>query len=395
VLGRPLSVAMFSDSALPVLNGVSISIDALVQGLRNAGHSVQMFTTRHAGHRDSDANTHRFMAVETPWTRDYPLALPPFYFKLPRFRRSRFDVVHTHTPFTLGFVGLRWAESAGLPVVSTYHTLYDKYAHYVPFFPKGYVRYKIAKHTNYYYNCVDEVIVPSAQAARWLRRHSVKTPMSVIPTGIPKPNPRERREAREALGIGPGRKVALYVGRIAREKNMGTLLQGIALARQRDPRLMLMLVGDGPFRRQCVERSWELGIGDHVRFVGFVPRSQVDQYYTAADLFTFCSITETQGLVVGEAMSYGLPAVVVQGGGAGALIEDGVNGLLVKNDAFELAEAVLSVLRNPDLAASLSASAKSTIQSYGTEEMVRQIVGVYRRAIGEELMDEERAIVLR
>lgn len=373
---------MFSDSALPILNGVSVSIDALIRQLRDGGHSVHLFTSRYPGHSETDPNTHRFFAIETPIAKDYPLALPPFYRHVRDFRAAQFDIVHTHTPFTIGFVGLRWAESHDIPVVSTYHTLYDKYQHYIPLMPKRYLRFKVAKHTNYYYNRVRHVITPSEAAQRWLLRHSVRTQVSVIPTGVPNPKSFDQVALRAKLGLKPHERLMLYVGRIAVEKNLTALIEMAKHAMQSDSNLRLWLVGDGPAREQYRMMARDLGIGDRVRIVGFVPRPEVDQYYAAADVFVFCSTTETQGLVIVEAMTYGLPAVVMRGGGAGAAIEDGVNGHLVGNDPQEMADCVLRVLKNEAQYARLADGAKTTSYQYTVAAMAEQVLAVYFQTLG-------------
>lgn len=378
-----LRIAIFSDSVLPILNGVSVSIDALVTELRDQGHSAHVFTAAFHRHKDTDPNTYRFMAVETPWMRGYPLAFPPFYQMLPAFRRHRFDIIHTHTPFTLGTVGLRWGQSHGIPVVSTYHTLYDRYAHYIPLLPRRYVRFKIAKHTNFYYNHVDHVITPTEASMKWLRRHSVTKPISVIPTGIPQVALYDRAETRSQFGVGPDQRIMLYVGRIAAEKNLDTLFAMAAHAFALDPALRLWLVGDGPYRKVCTEMARDLGIGDRVRFVGFVPRAEVDRYYAAADVFVFSSITETQGLVVQEAMVYGLPAVVVAGGGAAAAVLDGENGFVVKNDPVVFARAVMEIVADAGLYRVLSEGAVRSIRGSGTREMCDKVVQVYRTVMAE------------
>ena len=298
-----------------------------------------------------------------------------------KFRRHEFDVIHTHTPFMLGMVGFRWGESHGIPVVSTYHTLYDRYAHYFKLLPYRYVRFRIAKHTNFYYNHVSHVITPSEASLKWLRRHSVTTPVTIIPTGIPLPQMVERSEARQALNISPESRVLLYVGRLAREKNLNVLLEMAALAMNDDPNVRLWLVGDGPARQDCVAQVRQLGIGDRVRFVGFVPRAEVDRYYAAADLFVFSSITETQGLVVQEAMSYGLPAIAVGGGGASAAIVDGENGFIVKNDPQEFSQTALRVLHQDALQARLSEQALRSVRSQGLPQMCQDVVQVYRQVI--------------
>lgn len=387
---RTLRIAVFSDSALPILNGVSVSIASLIAELRRLGHSVDIYTASYFRYQDPDPNTYRFPALQTPWTRGYPLAVPPFYPMLRHFRRHPYDVVHSHTPFTLGLVGLRWAQSHGIPIVSTYHTLYDKYSHYVPFFPKRYVRYKIAKHTNFYYNSVDHVITPSEAARRWLVRHSVRKPITVVPTGTPAGRMIDRAEARASLQADPEHRILLYAGRIAREKNMGTLIEGASEVLRQDRTAHLWLVGDGPYRRDCMEMVRRLGIGDRVRFVGFVPRDEVDRYYCAADLFLFASVTETQGLVVSEAMTYGLPAVVVQGGGAGASVVDGENGFLVRNDAGQLAQRALQLLSDESLYARMSDAARRSVRSYTIADMVERVLDVYGCVLGLDRKGEAR-----
>ena len=388
-----LRIAIFSDSALPVLNGVSISIDSLITELRHQGHSVHLFTARSRHFIDPDPHTYRFRAIETPWTKGYPLAFPPFYRMLRRFRRHKFDVVHTHTPFTIGFVGMRWAESHGIPVVSTYHTLYDRYVHYIPYFPRRYLRFKLAKHTNFYYNRVDHVITPSEAALRWIRRHSVSTPATVVPTAALARRFYDRSETRLKLGMPANQKILLYVGRLAKEKNLSGLLEMAVLALRQDASTRLWLVGDGPYRSECISMARELGIGDKVKFVGSVPRDQVDAYYAAADLFVFASITETQGLVVQEAMNYGLPAVAVTGGGASESIEDGVNGFAVKNDTGTFARQVLEVLHDEQLHASLSNGALRSVRETGIEAMAAKVVEVYRGVIAEHQAQREQELV--
>jgi len=377
-----LRIAIFSDSALPILNGVSISIDGLISDLRDRGHSVHLFTAAYPKFKDPDPNTFRFRSIETPIAKGYPLAFQPFYRMLSKFRQQEFDIVHTHTPYTLGFVGLRWAESHGIPIVSTYHTLYDRYAHYISIAPRRYVRFRIAKHTNLYYNSVDHVITPSEASAKWLRRHSVTSPITVVPTGVPRGGFFTRAESRQQLGIGPDQKIMLYVGRLAKEKNLDFLFESVARVFATEGNARLWLVGDGPYREGCQALVRRLGIGDKVRFVGSVARQEVDRYYAAADLFVFSSITETQGLVILEAMNYGLPAVAVAGGGAAEAISDGENGLVSRPDQGALADAITRVLQNEELKSHLSMNALRTAREHGPERSVDRILEVYQRVMG-------------
>ncbi len=377
----PLKIAVFSDSALPILNGVSVSIDQMIRQFRHFGHSVHLFTSGYPGHSETDPNTHRFFAAHTPFARDYPLSLPPFYPWLREFRRHDFDIVHTHTPFTVGFVGLRWAESHEIPIVSTYHTHYDKYEHYIPVFPKAYVRYKIAKHLNYYYNSVDHVVTPSEASRKWLQRHAVRKPVSVIPTGIPLAKNLDRSEIRTRLGVSPDQKVILYAGRVAREKNLDVFFATAQVVMSKNPHAVLWIVGDGPAKERYRRMANELRIGDRTTFFGFVPRADVDQFYAAADLFLFASQTETQGLVVSEAMSYGLPAVVVNSGGAAEAVSDSVNGYRVSNSPAELSGAVLRILENEQLRLEFGVGARSAALELSIPYMAQSIIDVYRGVI--------------
>lgn len=381
----PLRVAIFSDSALPILNGVSVSVDSLIEELRNQGHSAHLFCPQFPKHRESDPNTYRFRAIETPWTKGFPFAYPPYIRMLRKFRQHQFDVIHLHTLGIVGFVGLRWAESHEIPVVATYHTLYDRYAHYIPYIPRRYVRFKIAKHTNYMFSRVDRVITPSEASLKWLRRHSVDTPAVVIPTGVRRRAIVDRSQVRQSLGIPPEQSLMLYVGRLAKEKNLTTLFEMAARVFAHDGHARLWLVGDGPFRQECTSIVRAMNIGDRVRFVGFVPHDQVERYYAAADLFVFASETETQGLVIQEAMVHGLPCVAVTGGGASLSIEPGENGLIVRNNASEFASAVLSVLEDDRLYAKLAEGASKSGREFGTGRMCTEIVRVYREAIADHI----------
>lgn len=372
---------MFSDSYAPLLNGVSISIASLVGELRARGHSVHLYTSRYPGHKDSDPNIVRMRAIHTPWTGDYPVAIPPFYSYVRGFRKHKFDLVHTHTPYTIGYVGMRWAESHGLPLVSTYHTLYEKYAHYIPYFPKWYLIYKIWKHTNYYYNLCDQVIAPSEAAKRSLDRHCVTRPITVIPTGVLPPKRLSRSDARDAIGVRPDERVLLYVGRMAIEKNLSLLLDAVAIVMRERPTTRFILVGDGPDRTRCEAKARDLGIGDKTRFIGAIPRSDVDTYYAAADLFVFASVTETQGLVIGEAMQCGVPAVAVYGGGASAGIKDDENGYVLPPDVTAFANTVLRVIGNAALLERLSRGAIASVQNLTPGRSCDQVLEVYERAL--------------
>lgn len=360
---------------------MSVSVEALVEELRIKGHSVQVFTSRFPKYRDDDPNVWRFPAIKLPFFPQYPLAVPPFYGAVRHFRAQRFDLIHTHTPYTVGFVGLRWAESHNIPVVSTYHTLYERYAHYVPYFPKVYVRYKIAKHTNYYYNRVAHVITPSEAAFTSLRRQSVNSPITVVRTGNPPIRKIDRKDARMKIGARDDEKALLYVGRMSKEKNIILLLDAVAEVMRERTDTRMWMVGDGPDRVAAQKYARAIGIGDRVKCVGAVTREQVDSYYAAADLFVFASTTETQGLVIGEAMTHGLPAVAARGGGASDNIVDDETGVIVGSSVIQISDAVKRLLGNPALLGRLSESCRRTSRDWTHSASCERVLEVYREVL--------------
>jgi glycosyltransferase involved in cell wall biosynthesis len=384
---QPLKIAVFSDSLLPLANGVSVSIDTLVSELRRKGHEVHLFAPDFPGHRDSPASqTHRFPSIRLRWADGYPVALPPAYPLLQRFRRESYDLVHTHTIGIASYIGLKWARAHEIPLVASYHTLYDRYAHYCTALPRRYVRYKIARHTQQFYNQADAVITPSEAAKRWLKRHKVNTPIKVIATGIPRPEARAltRAEARATLGIEPGSRVLLTVGRLVEEKNLRTLIEATtAVLRQLGPSAQHWFVGDGPYRSELVKAANQAGVGKQLRLVGAVEPSQVAPYYSAADLFVFASVTETQGLVVQEAMSYGLPAVLIEGGGASGAVCHGVTGFLAKNNADSFASTIQQALSSPDELLRIGMNAEAEIHQHDPSQMAHDVEAVYRSVLAE------------
>ena len=380
--GRPLSIALFSDSALPIRNGVSVSIDALVGHLREQGHNVHLFAPRYPGFVDEDPNVHRLRSLMTPFAGGTPFAWPLFT-GARRFKREQFDVVHVHTPWITGMLGVRWARNAGIPVVATYHTQYVRYIHYVHFGPDWLKKAVTVRHICRVLNSCSRVIVPSAPGRRWLRRMGVHRPTSVIPTGVPKPRRFAQFSERGRLGARPGQTIVLTCSRLAPEKNFDLLISAFSRAVKLDPSLVLWIVGDGPDREQITELIRLHGIGNNVRLFGSVERSEVDHFYAAADLFVFTSVTETQGLVVLEAMSYGLPVVVCRGGGASTPIVDGVNGLKVRTDPVQISDAILRVAHDEWLAAKLCDGAKQSARRATVDVMARDTVKVYREALGD------------
>jgi glycosyltransferase involved in cell wall biosynthesis len=297
------------------------------------------------------------------------------------------DVIHTQSPFLMGVIAQRVARLNNVPIVATNHTIYTQYLHYVPFSP-SLVRMSAHIWIGWYYAGCSEVITPSEFAASRLRsEYNVQqSKIAVIPSGIPIPprvSDEERAAVRQKYGIPADAPVLIYAGRMAQEKNLPMLLAACeqVIFRKR-PDAYLLLAGAGMHAAELREAANQSAIlRDRVILTGFLPRAALDPIYAAATLLTFPSLTETQGMVLGEAMAVGTPCVAVDVGGAPETIEDGVDGVRVPNDPEAFGAAVVDLLNDPARLEVMSAAAVRGADRRTPERMAEKVLAVYRRAM--------------
>jgi 1,2-diacylglycerol 3-alpha-glucosyltransferase len=377
-----LRVGLFTNNYFPMLGGVPTAIDTIRQGLEVLGHEVVIVAPRMAGSDDGRHRVIRVPAVPAPTYPDFALPLPIGPALARRLRALDLDVFHAHHPFLLGASARRLARAAGRPFVFTYHTLYDRYAHYVPL-PRPIVARQAIRWSTGFADTADLVLAPSDFVARRLRTHGVRRPIEVLPTGIDldRFQPGARATARQALGLAADDRLLLYVGRLDREKNLGFLLD--AVARIQIPRVRLLLVGRGTQAAALGRAATARALEDRVELRGGSPPDGLPTYYRAADAFVFASTTETQGLAVLEAMACGLPVVAVRASGIEEVVVEGVSGLLVSEDAADFAAAVTQVLADSDLAAKLAIGGREAALPFASTALARRLVAAYGRARGE------------
>jgi 1,2-diacylglycerol 3-alpha-glucosyltransferase len=377
-----LRVGLFTNNYFPMLGGVPTAVETIRRGLEALGHEVVIVAPRMAGADDGERPVIRVPALPAPTYPDFALPLPLSPALARRLRALDLDVFHAHHPFLLGASARRLARASGRAFVFTYHTLYDRYAHYVPL-PRAMVARRAIRWSAGFADTADLVLAPSDFVAQRLRAQGVRRPIEVLPTGVDLDHfrPGDRAGARRALGLAADDRVLLYVGRLDREKNLEFLLD--AVARTRTPRVRLLLVGRGTqtaaLRREAASRGW----GDRVELRGGSPPAGLPAYYQAADAFVFASTTETQGLAVLEAMACGLPVVAVRASGVEEIVTDGVSGLLVPEDAAAFAIAVDQILADADLGGKLALGGREAASPIGSTALTRRLVAAYRRARGE------------
>jgi glycosyltransferase involved in cell wall biosynthesis len=376
-------IAIFTESYVPVVNGVASAVQWLAGALREE-HEVVIYAPRFPGHEDRDGGVVRLPSFPAPGQTGYPLASPLLPGEFRRFAARRFDAVHTQSPFTLGQVGMRWARRAGIPVVTTYHTLYVEYAHYAGWIPAGMSRPWLRWVSRNYCNACDQVAVPTAPIRAVLQEYGVRTPIRVIPTGLPA-RPATSADAgpdpRGAFGIPSEAELVLYAGRLAREKNLELLFAAFARVAAARPRAHLLVAGGGPMEAEARAMAAVEGVADRVTFAGFLPQERLWPCYRAASAFAFTSLTDTQGLVIVEAKSVGLPVVSVDAYGPSTVVRDGIDGLLVPNDAGAFAGAIARLLSDPQERDRMSAAALEDSRRFRIESTAAAYLQLYAEAM--------------
>ncbi|HEX3670635.1 MAG TPA: glycosyltransferase [Candidatus Cybelea sp.] len=309
---EPLRLGFFTEIYRPVVNGVVASVESLADGLRARGHEVYCFAPRIPGYEEADGPVFRMPSLPLPTRTPYRLTLPLVSRRNLNTVIKRLSLVHVHSPFVTGWMGVRYARRYGMPLVYTYHTQLEAYAHYVPFEANA-TRFAAAQLTRTFANTADAVVVPTPAMATRLRELGVTVRIEVVPSGIDLAHfgsGRRDSALRSRIGIGANDRMILYVGRLAREKNVELLLA--ALARAGDESLKLVIAGDGPHRADLERRSAEAGVDRAVRFLGVVARDELPGLYASADAFVMPSTTETQGLVIAEAMAAGAYVIAAE-----------------------------------------------------------------------------------
>jgi glycosyltransferase involved in cell wall biosynthesis len=364
-----------------MLGGVPTAVETIRRSLEILGHHVVIVAPRMGGASDEGRAVVRVPAVPAPTYPDFALPMPLGAALTRRLLALDLDVLHAHHPFLLGASARRLARTSGRPFVFTNHTLYDRYAHYVPL-PRGMVARGALRWSVRFADTADLVLTPSDFVAHRLRAQGVRPPIEVIPTGIDLDQfrPGGCAAARRLLGFGPDERLLLYVGRLDREKNLEFLTD--AVARVREPGVRFVLVGRGTQAESLRRLASVRGLGDRVEFRGGVAPDRLPAYYRAANVFVFASTTETQGLAVLEAMACGLPVVAVRASGIEEVVTDGVSGLLVPEDAEAFAAAVDQILADADLGAKLATGGREAASAFGAATVAGRLEAAYRRARG-------------
>lgn len=376
-----MRIGVFTDSYKPYTSGVVTSICTFKDELIKMGHEVFIFAPSYPNYNEYEENVFRYYSLPSPTNKDYTLAIPVYPGMNRLLKKLDLDIIHVHSPVMLGRVGLHYAKKYGIPIVFTYHTLYDQYVHYVPV-PQELAKEVAIKYSTSFCNQCDHVIVPSTEVEEILINNNVRKPISVIPTGVPlhkftgKPG---ENWLRAHYSIPEENKILLFVGRLTKEKNLEFLIKAFAKVKQSMPNTTLVLTAQGPLEHDLKKLAKTLGLSleTEVIFTGALPFDTLVNVYYSSDLFVFSSVTETQGLVLIEAMAAGLPVVAVSAYGVQDMVDSGINGILTTCDQEEFSKAIIEVLSDEEMYSEFQKNAITKANSLSSTNMAKKLNQVY------------------
>lgn len=389
-----MNIGFFSETYRPDINGVITSMDSFRAELERAGHTVYVF----APGEDlfpapwkkprRERRVFRFNSFQYPLYKSIRVAIP---FNVPVARKIpslKLDLVHSHTPFSMGLFAQWVARQEDISHVHTYHTLYPEYAKF--YFP-GFKKWNekgAEKISALFCNATTEVIAPSDGIKRKLRGYGITKPITTVPTGIDRDffeTKGSKAAARKRYRIPASAPVLITVARLGREKSIDYLLRSFKRVLRKCPDAYYLIVGDGPARLELETLARELGVAEQVIFTGLITkRPEVIQAYKAADVFIFASKTDTQCLTLLEAAATGLPLVARHDKPLETALHDKRNGAFVRGGESQFAQTVDRVLDDPNLAKRFGAASVKIARGQSAEKRTGELLKVYDRAIAAE-----------
>lgn len=379
-----MKILMMTNTFAPHVGGVARSVERFTQAYRARGHEVLVVAPTFADAQDDEPGVIRVKAIQDVFSSGFSLALP-----VPARVREAVDafapdIVHSHHPILLGDTALRLAATRDLPIVFTHHTMYEHYTHYYPGDSEPLRRF-VSRIATGYANLCDTVFAPSESVAATIRERGVTAPIEIVPTGVDTAQFAEGdgRQARRRYDVPENAFVVGHLGRLAPEKNLDWMAEAIARFAADRPEVHVLIVGKGPSMQPVRDLFEAEGLGDRLTFTGTLSGQDLVDAYHAMDVFAFASKSETQGMVLTEAMAAGVPVVALDAPGAREVVADRDNGrLLTDGDQAAFAEALAWVADRPaPEAEALRDRARRTADGFSIDATADAALGHYRALI--------------
>lgn len=385
-----MKVLMLSDVYFPRVNGVSTSIRTFRRALAAAGHEIDLICPAYGDADVPEAGVQRIPARRVVFDpEDRMMHARAVLRQADELAGRGYGLIHVQTPFVAHWLGVRLARRLDLPLTETYHTFFEEYLyHYVPLLPRAALRALARTVSRVQCNALDGLVVPSQAMLDKLHGYGIRVPAAVIPTGLDGDSlgSGDGAALRAAHGIAPDRPVLVHVGRLAHEKNVDALLHMLFELRRLVPDVLLLIAGEGPAERHLRALAARLGLDAQVRFLGYLDRAAgLPGCYRAGDAFVFASRTETQGLVLLEAMSLGVPVVSTAVMGTRDIVGPQRGAVAVGEDPVEFAAACARVLGDAALRARLGTEARAFAQGWSATATAGALAGFWQQCIDERL----------
>ena len=382
-----MKILFISDVYYPRINGVSTSIKSFKENLEQLGHEVRLIAPEYNNHLCSEKWIKRVPSFQVPYDPEDRLMN---YFELKKLKKwvesEKFDLIHIHTPFMAHYFGLNLRKTLSIPCIETYHTFFEDYLHhYIPWLPEKFGRRFARWISRRQCNSVDGVVVPSKPMLDVLTQYGIDKTMSVIPTGIDEHFLTKRNSDVFKLNyqLPMNKKILLYVGRVAKEKNIEFLLHVVKNISREYKDILLLITGEGPADKDLDLKIKELGIYEFVKRLPYLDRgNELPQCYSAADVFVFSSKSETQGIVPLEAMAQGTPVVAIAEMGIASVIKNNEGAFATKDNLEEFVSCVKKLISNDKLHTSQSKKAyKYVKENWAASVQAEKVVSFYKASI--------------
>ncbi|MDR2210068.1 MAG: glycosyltransferase [Spirochaetaceae bacterium] len=407
-----MKIAMFTDAYWPRVNGVTVSVDTFSRALSRAGHEVMIVCAQYPADpmlptplppgSPGSISTERKNPEQERITI---LRIPSYRFlfsredRIAKLAKRRWvekeldkfepDVVHVNSEFIIAQIGFWYAKKRRLPAVYTFHTIWEDYVvNYIPLVPEFLLRFTIRRLQKMLLRQSDLVIVPTLQIKEFVKSYHIKRETRLLPTGIDpvlfqhdkKTVEKFRLRLEKKYPILKGRRILLFAGRVAKEKNLSFIIRLFPLLLENHSDLALVIAGNGPSQDYYMEEAQNCGVMDRCVFTGYLERTELSLAYAVSHIFLMPSLTETQGLVTIEAMLSGVPVVAIGAMGTVQLMEGNQGGFMVGNDTEEFKARVLQLLEDEDLYRRKSEEARRHAQKWTIGCLTEQLIEIYRES---------------
>lgn len=382
-----MNIGLFTDTYYPELNGVANSVFLLKKELEKKGHNVYVITTKTPGAPANEKGVYRVPSKAVSFVPERRLGLI-YHPKIARkIHKMKLDIIHTNTEFSIGVFGRIMAHELFVPVVHTYHTIYEDYTHYIKkYISKENRAKKLAKlYSKFSVQGAEELIVPTRKVADLMQRYGVKPDINVIPTGIDlsrfsvRDSEAQKNKLKTALGIPKENKVVLYLGRVSEEKNIDEVMNYLNQYMDYRTNVTFLVVGDGPYQSILEKNAKNLKHRKQMIFAGAKPWDEITHYYQLADVFVSASTSETQGLTYIEALASGVPIVARKDPCLEGVLFQGVNGYEF-DDGESFTYGMEQVLWN-EKQINYSQNAVDSVEQFSTEKFAARVENIYYHVI--------------